>query len=143
MISREDAQKYYIYNPVDGTLYSRKTRRFVTKNTSHNYRQYRVYQIAFLLMAGYIPEMIDHKDGDRDNNKWLNLRAATPVEQSANTKKKAVYKSASGKFYYQLQHNGKRYYKGGFADYKSAVEEHRILCNTLQGDFSLENSGRL
>ena len=38
-------------------------------------------------MEGYMPEMVDHRDGNRLNNKWANLRDATRAENLWNSKR--------------------------------------------------------
>lgn len=38
-------------------------------------KNYPAHRLAFLFMAGYLPEHeVDHMDGDKDNNAWVNLR---------------------------------------------------------------------
>ena len=50
-----------------------------------NKKKYLAHRLAFLYMLGYIPDKeIDHKDGIKDNNAWLNLREATPRQNMAN-----------------------------------------------------------
>ena len=44
-------------------------------------------QIAWILMTGNLPtNFIDHKDGDKSNNKWNNLREVTEADNSRNQK---------------------------------------------------------
>ncbi|PAQ03698.1 HNH endonuclease [Mesorhizobium mediterraneum] len=50
-------------------------------------RGHRAHCLAFAYMTGaFAPHEIDHKDRDRANNKWGNLRPATVAENKANTK---------------------------------------------------------
>ena len=51
------------------------------------------HQIAFLLMTGSIPEEIDHRDLNRTNNVWKNLRDCTHSENAANCFKRITNKS--------------------------------------------------
>lgn len=52
-----------------------------------NNKRYLAHRLAFLYMEGYFPEhQIDHKDGVRANNKWFNLRHATPLCNFQNQK---------------------------------------------------------
>ena len=57
-------------------------------------KHYGIHQIIFLMHYGYIPEHVDHVDGEKLNNKIENLRAATKSENALN--KKVRCDSASG-----------------------------------------------
>lgn len=56
-------------------------------------KTYRAHRIIFLYHHGYIPNKIDHIDGDRSNNKIENLRPATNEENSRNSKLSKINKS--------------------------------------------------
>ena len=46
---------------------------------------YQAPRVIWLWVTGFWPQIwIDHKDGDRSNNKWDNLREATPSENQQN-----------------------------------------------------------
>lgn len=86
------------YNPETGELTCIKQRRgsrvkpgeVFTGTDSHGYIQvrygkmYKGHQLAFYFETGSIPALIDHIDRVRTNNKWTNLREATPLENSHN-----------------------------------------------------------
>lgn len=55
----------------------------------HNRKQYRVHRVIFLMRHGYLPEYVDHIDGNTLNNRAENLRSADPVTNQYNTKKHA------------------------------------------------------
>jgi len=41
-------------------------------------KQYRAHRLAFLYIEGYFPEyQVDHKHGDKDDNRWEKLRHVT------------------------------------------------------------------
>ena len=46
--------------------------------------RYRTHRIIFKLMAGVDPIEVDHRDRDRLNNRWSNLRNATNAQNKAN-----------------------------------------------------------
>lgn len=47
-------------------------------------KPYAAHRLAFLYMTGTIPKFIDHKDTNKLNNKWCNLREASHEENQAN-----------------------------------------------------------
>lgn len=48
-------------------------------------KNYMVHRLAWLYMTGDFPlEDIDHADGDRSNNIWINLRACSRAENMQN-----------------------------------------------------------
>lgn len=50
-----------------------------------NGRKYLAHRLAWFYMTGQWPErQVDHRDGERTNNKWKNLRKATPSENGNN-----------------------------------------------------------
>jgi len=52
-----------------------------------------IHQVAFAIMLGYIPNEIEHKDKNKINNKWENLREATHAQNSQNVFKRCTNKS--------------------------------------------------
>ena len=52
------------------------------------YKEHRflVHQVVFLMQHGYVPECIDHIDGNIHNNKIENLREVTKMQNSHNSK---------------------------------------------------------
>ncbi len=48
-------------------------------------RIYYAHRLAFLLMDGSQPELVDHISGDRADNRWANLRPATKAQNNVNS----------------------------------------------------------
>jgi hypothetical protein len=44
-----------------------------------------LHRVIFKLMTGYDPELVDHINGDKHDNRWLNLREASPSQNRCNT----------------------------------------------------------
>lgn len=49
-----------------------------------DYRNYLAHRLAFLYITGEMPEFVDHKNGDRSDNRWVNIRPATATENMQN-----------------------------------------------------------
>src|ERR1700749_3983259 len=89
----------------------------------NGYRQIRILgkiyleqRLAFLYMLGRWPEPeAEHKDRQRTNNRWLNLREATHSQNQCNkigsskTGFKGVYfEPRTGKYYVQIRIDGRK-----------------------------------
>jgi len=64
----------------------------------------RAHRVAFLYMTGDWPDyQVDHKDGDRLNNRWANLRACTSAQNMQNFSGQGMGKASAtallGAFY--------------------------------------------
>ena len=56
-------------------------------------KAFKAHRLVFLYHHGYLPECVDHIDGDKTNNKIENLRAATKEENCRNQKVRSTNKS--------------------------------------------------
>ncbi|EJT0117290.1 HNH endonuclease [Salmonella enterica] len=104
MLTQEKLKSILEYNPLTGEFIYKVTRGNKKKGSiagtiaSDGYiriqisgKIYMAHLLAFLYMEGYLPEMVDHKDRVRSNNKWDNLRKSTSSQNQRN--KKIVSKS--------------------------------------------------
>lgn len=48
--------------------------------------RYKAHRLAFLYMTGSFPDQVDHINGIRNDNKWINLRAVTLSDNAKNKK---------------------------------------------------------
>ena len=111
-----------------------------------NNKRYRAHRVIFLYVNGFLPEYIDHIDGDRLNNKIENLRACTISNNQQNKKINSNNKSgikgvswhkATNKWRASLTFDGMCRHIGVFKrieDAENAVRECRIknhgeFCN--------------
>lgn len=105
---------------------------------------------AWAIQTGAWPAaFVDHKDGDRRNNKWSNLRAATHAENMRNTSSKGgtsrflgVFRdSRSGKWRAKINVEGKQMHLGLFEKEDDAAKAYDAAAIEAFGEFANPNFG--
>lgn len=106
---------------------------------------YAAHRLAFLYMTGTMPAMVDHINGVRSNNRWQNLRPASPLINSVNRKRPANNRSghkgvsfvkASGRWHASIRVNGKRKHLGLFATAEEAGAAYRAAAAEHFGEYA-------
>ena len=105
--------------------------------------EYLAHRLAWYYIYKYWPtKFIDHIDGNTLNNRILNLREASNIENQFNARKpttnttgfKGVFKSGN-KFRARIRHNGQRINIGTFNTAEEASIEYNIVAKSLRGEF--------
>lgn len=108
-------------------------------------RSYFLHRCIFVYHHGYLPNVVDHIDGDRANNRIENLRAVTQQQNCLNRVRhknsKSPYKNvywnkAANKWSVQVNINGKRKYLGVYDDIEYANLIAIEARNKYQGKFA-------
>ena len=112
-----------------------------------NARSYLASRLAWLYMTGEWPaDLIDHKDTDRQNNAWQNLRAATYAENMHN--RNVQHTSGSGikgvrfktgrtkPWEAHIRIDGRLKYLGNFANPEDAHAAYTKAASTAFGSFA-------
>lgn len=119
---------------------------------SHGHRQLRVegrlymaHQIIWLHVTGEWPEhVIDHRDNDRDNNRFGNFRPATGAvnarnrllnKNSTSGLKGAHFEKKAGRWRGQIRVNGKAKFLGYFDDAAGAHAAYVAASREFHGEF--------
>jgi hypothetical protein len=106
---------------------------------------YLVHRIIFMMHNGYFPEMVDHIDGNRTNNKIENLREATHAQNAWNSKPRAdsnigikniTYNKKFNQYTVRIQVNQERKYIGAFKDLELAALVAMEARNKYHGKFA-------
>lgn len=107
---------------------------------------FRLHQIAWVLMTGeWADGAIDHKNRDRSDNRWRNLRLATPAQNLLNTSaharsqtglKGVSWHKASGKWRVQVNHGGRVVFTGLAQDLEVADELACFIREEVHGEFA-------
>ena len=158
MLQKEDILDIFNYNINTGIFTWKKSRRGVAKGVvAGTLRQdgyvhlcigeerHFAHRVVYLLMEGYMPEQVDHINGNRSDNRWENLRACTPSENSQNrriTNSKSGFKNVNWheqtkKWRVQVMIDGKSRSFGLYSNIEDAKRVAIIARKEIHGDFSL------
>lgn len=152
--TKDILSKFFRYDPLSGILYRRlansekecKTLVGGYLTTRFNGERYLVHILCFILHYGYQPEIVEHKDTNKLNNKVDNLRPASYCENNSNvglrkdntSGYKGVYKHGSS-WRAQIYCKGKKYAKSGFKTPEDANEYLTTLRKELHGEFARDS----
>ena len=156
MITKEKLIELFEYN--NGQLRWKKSRQGVSvgnvvgcdngfgyKTTKVDGVRYRVHRLVFMMFHGYMPDTVDHINGDSTDNRIENLRAATRSQNQQNRIKpkigfnpaKNVYwDKSSSKWRVCFKHNGRQQSFGSFAELELAEIVAAEARNKLHGEFA-------
>jgi hypothetical protein len=149
MLTQEYLKENFVYK--NDTLYriikyTNSLRLAGSKNSRGYYnvgiknKTFLLHRLVFLYHHGYMPQFIDHIDGDKSNNKIENLRESTISQNSCNVKitkrntsgiKGVSFNKKSGKWHSRCYYRGKRYDLGlhdDINDAEIAVKNFRENC---------------
>ena len=108
-------------------------------------QNYRAHRLAWFYVLGIWPKQIDHKDTQRDNNRWNNLREATHSQNHANqrlhcdsrTKMKGVTKRKGyQRWRARIVVQGKEIHLGLFSTPELAHTAYIQAASVFFGDFA-------
>ncbi|RBP03802.1 HNH endonuclease [Roseiarcus fermentans] len=109
-------------------------------------RVYRAHVLAWFYMTGSWPEThVDHRDRDRSNNRWRNLREATHSQNLSNCKVRKDNASGARGVSWDVGHgkwraygnvDGKRHNIGYFEKKDDAVAARRRWAESSFGEFA-------
>lgn len=101
----------------------------------------RTHRIIFKMVTGTEPENIDHRDLNRSNNRWRNLRPATVLQNSLNragvagrSLPKGVYLDR-GRIRAAVSFNRRAYKLGTFPTVEAAQAAYAAAASRLHGEF--------
>ena len=137
----------------DGSLRSRPLGSVMTlgyRRICHNNRLVLAHRLVWFYMTGKWPDReLDHINGEKDDNRFHNLRVASRSENLANRasqkgKKDSSIKGAycdhrTGRWYSFIQKEKKRLYLGSFRTPEEANKAYAIAADNLYGEFARAN----
>jgi hypothetical protein len=160
MIDANEVSEYLTYNSETGILRRAKTTGRTGQHKkgeraghlakdgywtiSINGKAYKSHRLAFALMTGRWPkEQLDHINGDKSDNRWINLREATQSQNQWNVGKKRKNTSGytgvlpcNGKWRACISHNKQRVHIGLFPTAELAHAAYLKKRSELHGNFA-------
>ena len=118
-----------------------------------DYREYRAHRLIFIYHHGFVPERLDHIDGDPLNNDIENLRVATPAQNMMNRKPNKHYRGEPTsstfkgvtldkrckKWMARIGINGELKFLGLFKSEIEAGEAYNRAAKELNGEYAMLN----
>ena len=108
-----------------------------------NDRPYMAHRLAWLFIYGEFPKLqIDHKNGNRSDNRLINLRLATNAQNSANRPpvgnglKGCCYKKRNGRWVAQIMKECRQIHLGYFDTEQEAHSAYAEAATKLHGEFA-------
>lgn len=157
-LTPERARELLAYNPESGALTWRnpppgRKRGALAGTDSRGYAQvqldqifYKAHRLAWLIQTGEWPRhQIDHINGIRRDNRWCNLRDATPAENARNKRSsrrnKSGFRGVSWNRHRQkwdaaIGWNGRTIHVGCFANFDEACTARLRVERELYGAFA-------
>lgn len=157
-MKQEDLRKILDYNPDTGIFTYRVQRGTAKVGDTAGFphpggywritisgKFYLAHRLAFLWMNGYMPEQVDHINGDRVDNRWVNLRPVTPSQNVHNLRghfdkegglpKGIYYNKRDNAFVGRINRDGKLVWSIFTKDYDEAVTKTREARERIHGDY--------
>jgi hypothetical protein len=105
--------------------------------------------LAWLYMTGeWPPDQVDHRDLDRGNNRWTNLRLADNSQNNCNREAQANSRSGirgvqihGGRWRARITARGRTYELGYFVTVQEAVAAYAVAAKELHGEFARAHRG--
>jgi hypothetical protein len=108
-----------------------------------NYRDYLAHRVAWFIMTGEWPnKAIDHRNLDRSDNRWCNLRLATSAQNQANRRgtgplPKGVSISKNRKrFEAAIKFDHRKFFLGTFETAEEAGAAYHAAAIRFYGEFA-------
>ena len=121
--------------PDDYTRWRKRVNKPITTMTSDGYmcvmlngKSYLLHRLIWFLVYKEEPNIIDHINRNRSDNRLVNLRSVTCIENLHNRALGAgiSYNNAYNKYTVQISLNYKRVFLGRFVNYEDALQARKI-----------------
>jgi hypothetical protein len=135
IVTQDELKKQLYYDCNTGLFYKNNKEHGSKEKDGYVYvyvnrKRKLAHRLAFLYVYGYFPDMIDHINGIKHDNRIANLRQCNSSENNCNSKISSLNKTgtrgvsfekASSKYRVQIFKNNKRFDFGYFSNLEDAV----------------------
>lgn len=111
-----------------------------------DYKPYKAHRLIWTMVMGEAPPgQIDHINGDKDDNRLVNLRLANNGENQRNVRRRrdnktgfkgVGYRKDTGRFIAMINVDGERHYLGQFDTPEEAYAARCSIIEGLHGEFA-------
>lgn len=158
MLNADEARELLNYDPASGVLRWKRDMTTWTRAGDEagvvqegKYRRvgirgryYMAHRLAWLIVTGHFPEHeIDHVNGKKADNRWVNLRAATATQNRRNTRHEnrsgligASYHAGTNRYRAQIRVDGIRIFLGWFQTAEEASAAYVAAAIRHHGEFT-------
>lgn len=155
-VSHERVLELFDYE--DGKLFRKRDGKQIGCYTTKHHRYarmlidgkyYKVHRIIFLYHKGYLPDIIDHINGDRYDNQIENLREVNTYQNRQNSRiyststsgvKNVYWCKSSKKWRVSMHINGEKHIFGHYADIEEAKQVATSMRDKYFKDFANHGS---
>lgn len=154
-----DGKLFWKYRPLshfpDSLRMNLFNSRYAGKEAGSPWRGYRMiatnlgristHRAIFMMHHGYLPQEVDHINGDSEDNRIENLRAATHQQNSMNMRtnagntsgRKGVFKlKGRERWVAYVRKDGRNRYSPRFSSFDEAVEFRGLIEKMVYGEFA-------
>jgi hypothetical protein len=152
-LTQDRLKKLLRYSPDEGIFYCRGGGLVRGAHNGRGYRRIRIdrkryltHILAWLYEVGEMPQrQIDHINGDKNDNRFQNLRLSTQAENIANKRRQSNNKSGfkgvcldkrRGKYKAEIQKGTYKKFLGYFVDPSEAHEAYVAAAQIIHGEFA-------
>lgn len=156
ILTYELAVERFEYDPATGVITNRISGKPTGKPNEKGYLRIEVkigprrmkvmaHHLAWLLVTGSWPEeQVDHRNNDRGDNRWVNLRAATHGQNQLNKRPigavpvKGVTRRKNGRYQVRISLGGERVYLGTYDTEEAAEAAYQAMAASMHGEFAYQ-----
>lgn len=147
LLNQAILKRYTTYDPLTGLFYNIIGELISKPALDGHYvrvtvlgKRYYAHRLVWLYIHGEMPDYIDHINGDRQDNRLVNLRKSTMSQNQANRKELVRGIEKHGRKYRaRIEVRGDRVELGSFETIEEAYNAYHVAADKFFGEFARIN----